>query len=235
MKVPLIVEEVAIDHYILVDGYRRYYALEFLKEEEAKCIVVANSTEEDRIIKRLRMEFHSEKRSGFDLEKMIRKLMENGKFDLKKISDACNVTVQTIKKYVRVAGVDPKLIEEAKKAGVRIHALADLHESIIRKELKDNVFDRYLNNEFNSKIMRYIRKATNEKVFKDIPIDSTQRCIDEIIQAKPHNYETVKTIVHKNRLIGEYHNGSHTSIHNSTYNILMQLKKILQYKIMYSF
>jgi len=51
------------------------------------------------------MELHSEKRSGFDLEKMIRKLMENGKFDLKEISDACNVTVQTLKKYVRVAGV----------------------------------------------------------------------------------------------------------------------------------
>jgi len=108
------------------------------------------------------------------------------------------------------------LIEKAKKAGVGIHALADLHESIISKELKDNVFDRYLNNEFNSKTMGYIRKATNEKVFKDIPIDSAQMCLDEIIQSKPENYENVKTIVHKNRLIGGYHKSSHTSIHNST-------------------
>ncbi|WP_140422911.1 helix-turn-helix domain-containing protein [Ureibacillus manganicus] len=188
----------------------------------------ARSSEEGRIIKRLRLELHSEKRSAFDLEKMIRKLMENENYDIKEVAKACGVTVPTIKKYERVARVEPEKVAKAKEAGVGIHGLTDINESKINEGLKDNIFDRYLNNEFKTKTLGYIKRATNETVFKDIAtINSANECLEEIIQSNPQNYEIVKTILYKHRLLVSYDKSSHSEIHNSNLKHMQEILKNL--------
>lgn len=53
IRVPLIVEDLGTGKYVLVDGYRRFYALDFLGRETAECIVESATSIEGRIIKRL--------------------------------------------------------------------------------------------------------------------------------------------------------------------------------------
>ncbi|MCD8503243.1 MAG: ParB/RepB/Spo0J family partition protein [Bacillaceae bacterium] len=98
LNVPLTVEEEGKNQYVLVDGYRRFYALDFLGKEYAECSVEKLSSEEERIVKRLGIELHTKKRTAYQLERMINRLLENEKYDTKLIASLCGVTEATIKK-----------------------------------------------------------------------------------------------------------------------------------------
>lgn len=71
LKVPLTVEKEGKNQYVLVDGYRRFYALEFLGLEDVECRVEKLSSEEERIVKRLGVELHTKKRTAYQLERII--------------------------------------------------------------------------------------------------------------------------------------------------------------------
>jgi len=58
---PLIVEGPINDHYILVDGYKRYISLVHLGWESAQCTIEPVSDSAYRIAKRLRWDYNKQK------------------------------------------------------------------------------------------------------------------------------------------------------------------------------
>jgi ParB-like chromosome segregation protein Spo0J len=230
LKVPLIVEEKGENQYVLVDGYRRYFALDFLKIEAAECIVETYSSEEERIVKRLSKELHTKRRTAYQLERMIKRLLENEKYDIPLIASLCNVTEGTIRKYVRGADVDPEWLRIGEENNVGKHTLTEIHNLNINKEAKNYIFDKYKDKQIKKTTVHVIKKATKEKAFMDIPEEYVKKCMDDIIDHKNNEYEAVREIVYENSLQAGYTKESHTFIHRLVLSLLSRVKKIFHNK-----
>jgi len=226
LKVPLIVEEESKNQYVLVDGYRRFYALEFLEVVDAECSVEMLSSEEERIVKRLEIELHTKRRTSYQLERMINRLLENEKYDAKLIASLCNVTGGTITKYIRGYDVNPEWLRRGEQTGAGRHAFTDIHKLNISEETKNFIADKYIDRQINKSTVDVIKKATNEKAFKDVPEENLKECIDQIIKQQSKDYENVKEIVSENSLQAGYTKSSHTFMHNLTLNLLARIEKI---------
>lgn len=230
LKVPLTVEEENQDQYVLVDGYRRYYALEKLGVEDVNCIVEEQTSEEERILKRLGIELHTKKRSSYQLDSMIKRLLENEKYDVRLIASLCNVTEATIIKYIRGSDVNPEWLRRGEQTGAGRHGLTDIHNLNVSKEIKNYIADRYINKEVPKSTIEVIKKATKEKAFKNIPEENVKECIDEIIVEHLRNYETMKEIVYENSLKAGYIDSSHTYLFSLTINLLTRVQRIFNNK-----
>ncbi|MDN4495132.1 ParB N-terminal domain-containing protein [Ureibacillus aquaedulcis] len=125
---PLIVQLESEDTYVLVEGYRRFYALQFLGKKYADCFIENYTSEEDRIIKRLRIEFQTKKRTAYQLEEMINRLLENELYDVKLLASLCNVTEKTIAKYRKGSDVNPDWIRRGRKTGAGRHGFTIIHK-----------------------------------------------------------------------------------------------------------
>jgi ParB-like chromosome segregation protein Spo0J len=226
LKVPLIVEKESENQYVLVDGYRRFYALEFLGIKDAECSVEKLSSEEERIVKRLGIELHTKRRTAYQLERMINRLLENEKYDTKLIGSLCNVTEGTITKYIRGSNVNPEWLRRGEQTGAGRHAFTDIHKLNISEETKNYIAEQYIDRKINKTTVEVIKKATKEKAFKDIPEENLKECIDKIIVKQSKIYETVKEIVSENSLQARYTEGSHTFIHNLTLNLFTRIGRI---------
>ncbi|MCM3386859.1 ParB N-terminal domain-containing protein [Ureibacillus chungkukjangi] len=226
--IPLIVQQESEDKYVLVDGYRRYYALVFLEKDSADCFVENYTSEEDRIIKRLRIEFHTKKRTGYQLEEMINRLLETELYDEKLIVSRCNVTVQTIAKYRDGAGVNPDWIRRGKQTGAGRQGLTIIHKLKLGEEVKNYIADRYINREFSEAVLKVIRKATQENAFIDLLEEDIKDCIDLIITLQLMQYEPVEEIVHEYRLHAVYALSSHAILYTKNTRMLTQLEEIYQ-------
>ncbi|WP_226036126.1 ParB N-terminal domain-containing protein [Aquibacillus saliphilus] len=194
LKVPLTVEEESGNQYVLVDGYRRFYTLDFLGMEDAECNVEKRSSEEERIVKRLGIELHTKKRTAYQLERMINRLLENEKYDTKIIASLCDVKEDTIKKYIRGSDVDPEWLSKGEKNNAGRHAYTEIHHLNISKENKDYIAGKYGDRQINKTAVGVIKKATGEKAFKDIPEEHVKECVNQIIEQQSKNYETVKRL-----------------------------------------
>jgi ParB-like chromosome segregation protein Spo0J len=181
LKVPLTVEEESKNQYVLVDGYRRYYALEFIGVEEAYCNVEEPSSEEERIVKRLGIELHTKRRTAYQLERMINRLLESEEYDARLIASLCNVKEATITKYVRGFDVNPEWLRRGEQTGAGRHAFTEIHNLNVSDETKNYIADRYIDREIPKTTIEVIKKATKEKAFKDIPEENVKECIDEIM------------------------------------------------------
>lgn len=106
LKIPLIVEKISENEYVLVDGYRRFYALEFLGRKDVICTVRNATSEEDRIMKRLGMELHTTKKTAYQLGRMISRLLQSKDYNVKRIASLCHVNKETIIKYIRDSDVE---------------------------------------------------------------------------------------------------------------------------------
>ncbi|MCG3418228.1 ParB/Srx family N-terminal domain-containing protein [Oceanobacillus jordanicus] len=228
LKVPLIVEEESENQFVLVDGYRRFYALEFIGLEDAYCDVVEHSSEEGRIVKRLGLELHTKKRTGYNLEEMIASLLESKKYDVSTIANLCNVTLATITKYVNGSEVNPEWLRRRKQTGAGFHALPVIHNLNVNDENKKYIADKYLGREIPKTTVDIIKKATEEKAFQDIPEEDVIECFEEIIVQKSRNYENVKDVVNEKALQAGYTKGSHTFVHNLILSLLTRVERIFK-------
>lgn len=227
LKVPLSVEEVSTNKYVLVDGYRRFYAMEFLKKEAAECTVETLSSEEERIIKRLGKELHTKRRTAYQLEKMISRLLENDAYEAKLIASLCNVSVGTITKYISGSDVSPEWLRRGEQANVGRHAFTDIHRLDVNEDTKEHIADRYIDKEINKSVVDVIKKSTKEKAFINVPEEKEKECIDEIIVQKSQEYDSIREVVHKNSLEAKYTKYSHTFMHTLNLRLLKKVEKIL--------
>ncbi|MFH7820737.1 ParB/RepB/Spo0J family partition protein [Neobacillus thermocopriae] len=230
LKVPLIVEEKGENQYVLVDGYRRYFALDFLKIEAAECIVETYSSEEERIVKRLSKELHTKRRTAYQLERMIKRLLENEKYDIPLIASLCNVTEGTIRKYVRGADIDPEWFRIGEENNLGRHTLTEIHNLNINQEVINDIFEKYKEKQINKSTVHAIKKAIKEKAFMDILGDNVKMCMDEIIDHKNKEYEAVRAIVYEYSLQAGYTKESHTFIHRLILSLLSRVEKIFHNK-----
>lgn len=230
LQVPLIVEKESENNYVLVDGYRRFYALKFLGVVGAICSIKDSSSEEERIIKRLGIELHTKRKTSYQLERMINRLLENKKYDVKLIASLCDVTEGTIAKYIRGSEVNRKWLERGEKTGAGRHAFTDIHRLNLSEENKNFIADKYIDRKINKSSVDVIKKATNEKGFEDIPEERVKECIDLIIEQQSKNYESVGEIVSETNLQSRYNRSSHTTVHNLNLNLLIRIEKIFKNK-----
>jgi ParB-like nuclease domain len=230
LKVPLIVEEESENQFVLVDGYRRFYALEFIGLEDAYCDVVEHSSEEGRIVKRLGLELHTKKRTGYHLEEMIASLLESKKYDVSTIASLCNVTLATITKYVNGSDVNREWIRRRKQTGAGFHGLTVIHNLNVSDENKNYIVDKYIGREISKTIVDTIKKATKEKAFQDIPEEDVTECLEEIIVQQSRNYENVKEVVNEKSLQAGYSKSSHTFVHKLTLKLLTRVESIFRNK-----
>ncbi|AVR00279.1 hypothetical protein OBCHQ24_15110 [Oceanobacillus iheyensis] len=230
LKVPLIVEEESENQFVLVDGYRRFYALEFIGLEDAYCDVVEHSSEEGRIVKRLGLELHTKKRTAYQLEKMINRLLENDNYNVRFIASLCNVTVATITKYVNGSDVNPEWIRRSEQTGAGRHGLTVIHNLNVSDENKNYIVDKYIGREIPKTIIDIIKKATKEKAFQDIPEEDVTECLEEIIVQQSRNYENVKEVVNEKSLQAGYSKSSHTFVHKLTLKLLTRAESIFRNK-----
>ncbi|WP_299093871.1 ParB/RepB/Spo0J family partition protein [uncultured Metabacillus sp.] len=226
LKVPLIVEEENKNEYVLVKGYRRFYVLKFLGKTDAECIVEKLTSEEERIIKRLGIELHTKRRTAYQLERMINRLLENEKYNVKLIASLCNVTVGTITKYIRSSDINPEWLRRGEQTGAGRHAFTDIHKLNINEETKNYIADKYIARQINKTTVDIIKKAASEKSFKDIPEENLKQCIDQIIEQQNKVYENVKEIVSENSLQAGYTKSSHIFMHNLILSLLTRIEKI---------
>lgn len=224
---PLIVEEETTNKYVLVDGYRRFYALKFLGKEAAECIIDSLSSEEERIIKRLGIELHTKRRTAYQLEKMITRLLENKAYDAKLIASLCHVSAGTISKYIRGCDVNPEWLRRGEQANVGRHTLTDIHKLNVNDNIKNHILDKYIDKEINKSVVDVIKKCTKEEAFTSIPEENTKDFIDEVILQQFQENDAIKEIVHKNSLEAEYTNKSHTFMHNLNLRLLTKVEKTL--------
>jgi ParB-like chromosome segregation protein Spo0J len=227
LKIPLIVEEESTNKYVLVDGYRRFYVLDFLGIEAAVCIIESFSSEEERIIKRLGKELHTKRRTSYQLGKMINQLLENEAYDAKLIASLCNVSVGTIAKYIRGSDVNSEWLRRGEQANVGKHAFTDIQKLNVNDDTKNHIADRYIDKEINKSVVDVIKKSTKEKAFTNIPEEKTKACIDEIIVQQSKEFDAIREVVHKNSLEEKYTKYSHTFMHNITLSKLTKVEKNL--------
>src|SRR5699024_482169 len=121
--------------------------LEFSGVKSASCTIESLSSEEERLKKRIGKEFHTKRRSAYQLGRMINKLLENESYNIISIASYFNVTEKTIAKYISVSNVDPGIRKEAEQARVGLHALTDIQSLSLNSDTKDHIFKRYINKE----------------------------------------------------------------------------------------
>lgn len=124
LQVPLIVEGEHPHQYVLLDGHRRFYALQFLGMSWAECAVKPLTSASRRAIWRLREELHSgNKRSeppqaggagtnvsevraasplegAYHLDKMVRWLVKSCYYDPADIAKLCQVEEEVILRFL---------------------------------------------------------------------------------------------------------------------------------------
>lgn len=89
-----------ISEYIFVEGYRRYESLKRSAQKHALFFVESISNAEGRVLKRLKSELHSKRKTGFERERMVAFLLEKN-YTPEQIASNCGVAKETIKRYMK--------------------------------------------------------------------------------------------------------------------------------------
>jgi ParB-like chromosome segregation protein Spo0J len=228
LRIPLVVEEVSKNKYVLVDGYRRYYALQFIGKQEAECIVEKLTSPETRLIKRLATEFHTEKRNPYQLERMINQLLAIKTLETKEIAEQCNVTVETINKYIKGKEVNPEWVKDGEKNDLGRHVLTDIHYlQNISYQTKEYIFGLYKESKITGTTVKNIDLITNAAGFKLISEEVKKECIDEVIEQGIKDKEMINEIVSKKRLQTNFSEESHNSLYNVLIKLINRIGKML--------
>ncbi|PFA51598.1 chromosome partitioning protein ParB, partial [Bacillus cereus] len=80
-------------------GYRRFWALKHLNVPLVTCKVEKLISKDSRVLKRLRIELKSKKKTGYEVERMISFLLGDG-YTEDDIAKQCNIQKKTVKKYI---------------------------------------------------------------------------------------------------------------------------------------
>ncbi|BDH60688.1 hypothetical protein MTP04_08180 [Lysinibacillus sp. PLM2] len=180
---PLTVEQESEAVYILVDGYRRFNALTALGYKTIHCIVQPLTSEEQRLIKRLDKALRPEKkRTPNELREMINQLLYNETYTVKWIVKYCDVSEDTIRKYIKINKIDPELLNMVDGTKSKEFSAAEKIDSCnLKMDIKKELMKRYKNGELTLAILDIIRKATKGKLFSKIPSTLVRNCLNDII------------------------------------------------------
>ena len=225
LQEPLSVEKEE-EKYVLVDGYRRYDALKSVGIDTAWCIILEKSTEENRLIQKLRRQYHTKKLNRVEMRNVIMKLLKTKKYNEKLISQLFYISEKTIEKYKRALSINPDWLALREKTGAGLDGLIKIHELEESYETKEYIAKRFLGREFNSNVVYVISKATKQKEFQEIPEESVIDCVKQIIVNQ--SFETVNEIICEHSLLFEDPDDRHIVVYNKSIKLITSLEKIFR-------
>jgi ParB family chromosome partitioning protein len=214
-SVPIIVEGPTNNNeYFLVEGYRRLASLKHLQKKHVYCIVEKITNEEERVIKRLRNELHTKKKTGYEISRMVNFLLDR-EYTIPQIANKCGKTEATIRKYVRSRDVDSELLERAERNGAGVHGLTELNKlNNIKENTKHYTLDNYVEKNISGTHVESIKKVHNINEFINLSDDSQRKCIDGAVCQTKFNEHRAKTIVYEESLRHKYDKKVHKYIFN---------------------
>ena len=152
------------------------------------------TSKDSRVLKRLRVELKSKKKTGYEVERMI-------SFYLimviqKKIS-LSNVTYKKdCKKYINGKDVNTHWKIRAEQSGAGRHGLTEIHHlTNIHPDNKEYVADIYIKRKINANNVESIKTFTKLDEFNKSSKDFQRDCINDMIGDDSLNNERLKDIV----------------------------------------
>lgn len=216
---PLIVEEKNSNCFILVEGYRRFWALKHLNIPVIACKVEKLTSKDSRVLKRLRIELKSKKKTGYEVERMISFLLDDG-YTEDDIAKQCNIQKKTLKKYINGKDVNTHWKIRAEQSGAGIHGLTEIHHlTNIHPENKEYVADIYIKRKINANNVESIKKLTKLDEFNKYSKDLQRNCINDMIDDESLNNERLKDIVFTRLLKQQYT----PSVHQYVFDKVLRL------------
>ncbi len=201
---PLIVEEKNSNCFILVEGYRRFWALKHLNIPVVACKVEKLTSKDSRVLKRLRVELKSKRKTGYEVERMISFLLDDG-YTEDDIAKQCNIQKKTVKKYINGKDVNTQWKIRAEQSGTGIHELTEIHHlTNIHPENKEYVANLYIKRKINANNVESIKTLTKLDEFNKSSKDSQRDCINDMIGDESLNNERLKDIVFTRSLKQQY-------------------------------
>ncbi|MDZ4478292.1 ParB/RepB/Spo0J family partition protein [Bacillus cereus] len=201
---PLIVEEKNSNCFILVEGYRRFWALKHLNIPVVACKVEKLTSKDSRVLKRLRVELKSKRKTGYEVERMISFLLDDG-YTEDDIAKQCNIQKKTVKKYINGKDVNTQWKIRAEQSGAGIHGLTEIHHlTNIHPENKEYAANLYIKRKINANNVESIKTLTKLDEFNKSSKDSQRDCINDMIGDESLNNERLKDIVFTRSLKQQY-------------------------------
>lgn len=198
------------DKYILVHGYLRYHAMVNVESTDAICLVEDCTNKTERIIKRLRKEFHTHKRTGYELEKMIQNLCDSGLSE-KEIALKTDVTVSTVKRYIRTKDIDGHLKSLAQQNGASKDGLTKLWNlPRIKQNVKESFLFRFVTKDgIKGNDVDSMAKVARVRQFEELSESVQERCLNRAIEQTGFTTRDAKAIVYEHFI----HNGFDPEAH----------------------
>ncbi|MGH0426190.1 ParB/RepB/Spo0J family partition protein [Bacillus pretiosus] len=201
---PLIVEEKNLNCFILVEGYRRFWALKHLNIPVVTCKVEKLTSKDSRVLKRLRVELKSKRKTGYEVERMISFLLDDG-YTEDDIAKQCNIQKKTVKKYINGKDVNTQWKIRAEQSGAGIHGLTEIHHlANIHPENKEYVANLYIKRKINANNVESIKTLTKLDKFNKSSKDLQRDCINDMIGDESLNNERLKGIFFTRSLKQQY-------------------------------
>lgn len=116
---PLIVEENEVaGKFTLLEGYRRVNGLLQIvdnpEEYEVPCLVLKRTNKKNRLIKRLKNENHSKRKTAYERGRLVKVLTEIG-MEAEEIARLTNYNLRTIRKDIEQMEIDEKVLKDGEK------------------------------------------------------------------------------------------------------------------------
>ncbi len=224
LKSPLKVEKTDESKFVLVEGYRRYFALQYINEIHADCIVEKRTSELTRVIKRLSAEFHQKKRSSYELQRMVEYLYANGLND-HEIAEQCSVTPATVDKYLEGLEVNREWLIGGEKTGAGKHGFTVIHKmKYLKGNNKEYIKDIYTDRQINGEDLKKLNKAIKTGPFQQSSTESQKEIIKTISHLKSSD-EEVKEIVYGQSLKEKYSLSAHQFVYRIIIKLLTRVHK----------
>ncbi|GAB3063675.1 ParB/RepB/Spo0J family partition protein [Virgibacillus ainsalahensis] len=223
LKVPLIIEKQSDETFILVEGYRRYFALKHIGKTVVDCLIDTETSEIKHVIKRLKSEFYRKKRTGYELQRMIKYLLEND-LDEVEIAKLCNVTKETVKNHMKGLNVNPDWLKVGERTGAGKHGYTIIHKTKhLKGENQQYIVDRYTERDINGEQVKEIKKVTEIAPFKEFTEDIQRKTLDDAINYMESKSEGTKEIVYEHSLRYKYKLSTHQFNFRLTNKLLERL------------
>ncbi|HZG80782.1 MAG TPA: ParB N-terminal domain-containing protein [Brevibacillus sp.] len=211
---PLTVEgPTAEGRYILVEGYRRFVSAQSSRLEKIICLVEDITDEKTRVIKRLKKELFHKKRTGFEIERMVKYLHKH--YKIVDIAKLLGVTPSTVRRHLTTSEVSPDIRRRAEEANVGKQALGKLVKlSNIDLDVKNDLVEDYLNKEFNGNDVDSIALLTKLTDYKKLEKSDQYECVYDLLEHKKSVTNTSRVFVALRLLRKDFKLHAHKTVFN---------------------
>lgn len=198
LAVPLSVEgPIRGDHYILVDGYKRYKSLIQLGWTNVQCKVESVTDDAHRILKRLRWDYSKKKMKSKERIRYVHWLL-NLNWTVDEIAKGTGIALEVIRKYKKIKYVNQQSKDLINSLGLGDEALlaVDRMRDRLPSKIYNNIIEELINypkiHGYHVDAIECLSKAAG---FSALPETSIRNVIKETIEIKTFRQKEAQKIV----------------------------------------